>query len=98
MTRTDASSIAYLETIQSDITTLKENLAMLMGPLKIGTKDGINEASGRIGGEAMRLYETIAARGERSSKSMGRHVEDRPVIWLPPAFAVGFIGGRVLSR
>jgi hypothetical protein len=44
------------------------------------------------------VYENLAAQGERSVKAIGRHVEEQPVMSLLLAFAVGFIGSRLLSR
>jgi len=52
----------------------------------------------QISGEAMRAYENLAAQGERSVKVIGRQVEEQPVVSLLLAFAVGFLGSRMLSR
>lgn len=96
--KNDSGSKPDLETIQNDIAAVKRDIATLMSHLKIGAKDGISEAAGQIGGEAARVYEALAAQGDRSAQAMGRHIEERPIMWLFVALVVGFVGGRVLSR
>jgi ElaB/YqjD/DUF883 family membrane-anchored ribosome-binding protein len=44
------------------------------------------------------VYDNLAATGERSVKAIGSQVEKRPILSLLIAFAVGFVGSRLLSR
>jgi hypothetical protein len=88
-TRTNSNGEASpdLQAITSDIAALKRDLASLLRNVK-----------GDVAGEASRVYERMAAQGERSVKALGRQVDEQPVMSLLIAFAVGFIGSRFLSR
>ena len=80
-----------LETIQSDLDALKRDLAALMTHLKIGLTEG-------VGGEASRLASVMCEQGDRSVKAVQRQVQEQPLLFLAGAFAVGFLGARVLIR
>jgi ElaB/YqjD/DUF883 family membrane-anchored ribosome-binding protein len=105
----DAETPVDLQAITSDIAALKHDLATLMRHLKLGATDGMRgatdgmraaarNAAEQIGDESLRAYEALAAQGERTAKSIGRHVEEQPVVSLLIAFAIGFLGSRMLSR
>jgi ElaB/YqjD/DUF883 family membrane-anchored ribosome-binding protein len=91
-----------LQAITSDIASLKHDLAELMRHLKLGATEGtratVRSAVEQIGDEASRAYENVTAQAERSVKAIGRQVEEQPVMSLLAAFAVGFLGSRLLSR
>jgi hypothetical protein len=76
-----------LETIQSDLESLKRDLAALMSHLKIGLTEG-------VGAEASRLGGLMCEQG----KAVQRQVREQPLLFLAGAFAVGFLGSRVLLR
>ena len=80
-----------LETIQSDLESLKRDLAALMNHLKIGLTEG-------VGAEASRLGGLMCEQGDRSLKAVQRQVQEQPLLFLAGAFAVGFLGSRVLLR
>ncbi len=98
----DAGSPPDLETIVSDLASLRRDLATLMEHVKAGTIGGANglarDAADRLSNEGRRLYDNLSAQGERSVKAIGRQVEEQPVMSLLLAFALGFIGSRWLSR
>lgn len=91
-----------LDAIVSDLASLRHDLAALTDHLKIGAINGAKGATrdvaGHLGSEAERLYDNLAAQGERSMKALGRQVEEQPVMSLLLAFALGFAGSRLLSR
>jgi hypothetical protein len=91
-----------LDAIVSDLAALRRDFAKLTDHLKSGAingaKRGARDAAGHLGDEAERLYENLAAQGERSIKAIGRQVEEQPVLSLLLAFALGFVGSRLLLR
>jgi ElaB/YqjD/DUF883 family membrane-anchored ribosome-binding protein len=56
------------------------------------------DAAGRLRERADGLYEDIHDRGKRSAEAMRHQVEERPLTAIALAFAIGYIGGRLLSR
>ena len=91
-----------IEAIVDDLAALKRDLATLMSHLKTDALNGASEAAqgaiGRISDQAESIYESLAAQGKRSGKTIGRQVEEQPVLSLLLAFAVGFCASRLLSR
>jgi ElaB/YqjD/DUF883 family membrane-anchored ribosome-binding protein len=91
-----------LQEIMNDIASLKEDIAKLAGHLKNSAIDTTAGAArsvvGQLSDEAARIYESLAAQGERSAKTISRQVEEQPMTSLLVAFALGFVGSRLLSR
>ncbi len=90
-----------LHAILNDIASLKRDLATLTGHLRDGAVNATSDArsaAGHLGDEAVRLYENLASQGERSAKAITRQVEEQPVMSVLLAFALGFLGSRLLSR
>jgi len=91
-----------LEAIMNDISSLKRDFGTLAEHLKTGVVDGATEAArdaaARVSDGTRRLYGNLAEQGQHSVKALGRHVEEQPVTSLLIAFALGFIGSRILSR
>jgi ElaB/YqjD/DUF883 family membrane-anchored ribosome-binding protein len=91
-----------LEAIMSDIASLRLDLGALAEHFKTSPIDGATnaarDAAARVSGEARRIYDNLAEQGQSSMKALGRHVEEQPVMTLLVAFAIGLIGGRLLSR
>jgi ElaB/YqjD/DUF883 family membrane-anchored ribosome-binding protein len=87
--------------ISTDIAALKRDLATLLQTIR---DNAINDATqaksmvGHLGEEAIQGCHTMAAQGERAIKAVGHQVEERPLMSLALAFAVGFLGSRLLSR
>jgi ElaB/YqjD/DUF883 family membrane-anchored ribosome-binding protein len=80
-----------LNRIASDLQALKEDLARLMEHLKTG-------ATETVSGEASRLYETLTTEGQRQAAALAHSVEEKPLASVLIAFAIGFVGGRILLR
>ncbi len=97
-----AATNSAIPGIRDDITALQRDFAMLTNHLRSGAAQGTSDAVQRtvvqLNDNARRLYGNLAAQGERSAKALGRHVKEQPVMSLLLAFAVGFIGSRLLSR
>ena len=96
-----AEASPELQAIMGDVAALKRDLATLIRQMKIDAGDDVaceRSAVGQLGDEALRTYEALAAQGDRSIKALGRQVEEQPVASLLLAFAVGFLGSRMLSR
>jgi hypothetical protein len=97
----DAEADVDLQTVMNDIAALKRDLAALVRAMKADVSEDVacaRSAVGQWGDEALHAYENLAARGARSVKAVGRQVEQQPVMSLLVAFAVGFLGSRLLPR
>jgi ElaB/YqjD/DUF883 family membrane-anchored ribosome-binding protein len=94
--------ILDLQTITSDIASLKHDFAALTYHLKPAASEKARTAAQsaleQISDKALRAYENLTTKGKCSVKAIGRQVEEQPLISLLLAFAVGFLGGRMLSR
>jgi ElaB/YqjD/DUF883 family membrane-anchored ribosome-binding protein len=80
-----------LARLSSDVQALKEDLARLLAHLKSGATETVT-------GEASRLYETLTTEGQRQAAALAHSVEEKPLASVLIAFAIGFIGGRILVR
>jgi hypothetical protein len=80
-----------LETIQADLDSLKRDLIALANHVKSGVTE-------RVGDEASRLSGLLSEQGARSVEAVQRQLQEKPLLYVHGAFAVGFLGGRVLSR
>jgi ElaB/YqjD/DUF883 family membrane-anchored ribosome-binding protein len=90
-----------LAAIMTEVAMLKRDLAALNRDLKGNGSNAVacaRSAVGQFRDDALRLYGNVTAQGERSVKAIGRRVEERPVASLLIAFAVGFLGSRILPH
>jgi ElaB/YqjD/DUF883 family membrane-anchored ribosome-binding protein len=85
---------ADLEKLREDIAALRSDLTRLVKSMSKDAGDLSNEAQR----EARRLYSKLAKEGERSAKAVVHELEERPLTTLLIAFAIGFVGGRLLPR
>ena len=85
------SAESDLNRISRDIQALKEDLARLVDHLKTG-------ATETVSGEASRLYETLTSEGQRQAAALAHSVEEKPLASVLIAFAIGFVGGRIVLR
>ena len=86
-----ASENADLDAVIKDVAALKNDLGRLMEHAKADATETVNDG-------ARRFYGAMAAEGDRSVAAISRSVEARPITSLLVAFAVGFLGGRMLAR
>jgi len=87
--------------VMRDIASLKQDLANLTRSLSKEASAQLapaREALGQFGDEAAKLGETLNAQGSRAVKAVANQVEERPLTSLLIAFAIGFIGSRLLPR
>ena len=98
----DIEAPADFDAVVEDLTAPRRDFASLIGQMKPGAFKGANHAAenvlGELGDRANRLYDSVAAQGQRSAKAIGRQVEEQPVVSLLVAFGVGFIASRMLIR
>jgi len=87
-----------LEAITDDISALKRDLAALVEHVKSDAVSGATDAASQFRNEAHDIYGRLAAEGARSAKVISRQVEEQPMVSLLAAFAVGFLGSRLLQR
>jgi ElaB/YqjD/DUF883 family membrane-anchored ribosome-binding protein len=80
-----------LTRIASDIQALKDDLARLLAHVKTGATETVSS-------EASKLYDTITAEGQRQAAALAHSVEEKPLASVLIAFAIGFVGGRILLR
>lgn len=93
----DSRTKAAAEDVADEVARLREDLAALKSDITRLVKSMRSDA-GEIGEEAEELYAKLAKEGERSARAVVREFEERPLMTLLIAFAVGFIGGRFLPR
>jgi len=82
---------ADLDAITKDIALLKKDIGKLMNHVTADAAETVN-------GKARSIYGSLAAEGERSATAIAQQVEDRPFASLLFAFAIGFVGSRLLTR
>ncbi len=87
-----------LAALQEDLAALKRDVSRLLDHLKVGAANGAQNAAERLEDGVQRIYRDVAAEGDRAAKTIGRHVEEQPLVALLIALGVGYVGGRLLSR
>ena len=89
---------ADLDAVREDLAALRQDFADLVGHLKNGSGNIAQDAADRLRDKADALYEDLNERGRRSAEAMRHQVEERPLTAIALAFAIGYIGGRLMSR
>lgn len=90
-----------IQTMMADIAVLKRDLATLLHTTTGIVANDVASAKGMVshlGDEAVEAYHSLTSQGERSIKAISHQVEEKPLMSLLLAFAVGFLGSRLLSR
>jgi hypothetical protein len=90
-TATNGGETADLNQIVQDIQALKADIARLLEHVKTGATETVT-------GEASRIYGTITSEGQRYASELAQTVEEKPLASVLIAFAIGFVGGRILLR
>jgi hypothetical protein len=86
------------DVINDDIATLKRDVAALVEHVRSGAVSRAAGAAAQLREEAQDIYGRLAAEGANSAKMISRQVEEQPIASLLVAFALGFIGSRLLAR
>ena len=93
---------AAVDATVDDLSALRRDLAALMSQLKSGAivnpNDATEKAVVQLADRARHLYDSVAAKKERSIKAISRQVEEQPVMSLLIAFGVGYVASRLLNR
>ena len=87
-----------IQAIMTDLASLRDDIAALTKHVSNNAFDASSAAAGQLGAEATKVYNNMAAQGQRSAKMIGQQVEQQPLATLLIAFALGFVGSRMLSR
>lgn len=87
-----------IEAIGDDIASLKRDLAALAEHVKRGAVSGATGAAAQLSSEASDLYDRVASESANSAKALSRQIEEQPLTSLLIAFALGFVGSRLLPR
>jgi ElaB/YqjD/DUF883 family membrane-anchored ribosome-binding protein len=94
-----------IEQLREDVASLTREFSELLGHIKSGAAHRVDEAEQAVlesvdhaAEKTKHAYDALAAAGARSVKTLGRQVEEQPVISLLIAFGVGVIASRLLSR
>jgi ElaB/YqjD/DUF883 family membrane-anchored ribosome-binding protein len=98
----DSETPIDLAAVVDDLAALRHDFSALMNQMKSGSfsngNDAAENAVRQLGDRANRLYDVVAARGERSARALGRQIEEQPIMSLLIAFGVGFVASRLLVR
>ena len=92
----DAS--ADIQAIMNDLASLRSDIATLTNHVSSTTVNAANSAAGQIGTQASKAFDNLSAQSQRSVKAIGNQIEEQPITSLLIAFALGFVGSRMLSR
>ncbi len=87
-----------IASLRDDFTVLKRDLAVLIEHLKVGTLNGTQAAASRLDESSRDAWRNVAARSERGFKIVSGQVEKQPLAALLLVIALGYAGGRLLSR
>jgi ElaB/YqjD/DUF883 family membrane-anchored ribosome-binding protein len=82
---------ADLDTLKEEMEALRKNIATIARHLG-------NGAAGKISEEGHHLYSRLHDGGERVVRAASHEIEERPLTSVLIAFALGFVGGKMLSR
>ena len=91
-----------LDSIASDISALKRDLAKALDRFKDTTLESAVEraqcVADEVGDEVQGLYKDFSKRSQKHAKTFTKRVEDQPVTSLLIAFSVGYVMSKLLSR
>jgi ElaB/YqjD/DUF883 family membrane-anchored ribosome-binding protein len=87
-----------IEAITEDLASLRRDLAALTEHAKRGAVSSAAGAAAQLSNEASDIYGRLASEGANSVKAISRQVEEQPLTSLLIAFALGFVGSRLLPR
>lgn len=83
--------LSDFETLKEEIETLRSDFAQLARHAGNGALDSLSE-------KGQQLYGRVHDGGERVVRAASHEIEERPLTSVLIAFAVGFVGGRLLAR
>jgi len=81
-----------------DINMLKRDIAAIAERSGEQVKSSAVDAASKISAEAQRLYDSVTTNSERSLEALSTEIEQRPLVSVLIAFALGYLGGRLMHR
>ena len=81
-----------------DIDTIREELESLRKTVSALTREAGNGAIDKAAGRGHRLYTRVHDGGERVARAASDEIEEHPLTSVLIAFAIGFVGGRLLPH
>lgn len=87
------------DAIRDEIATLRRQLGDITDHMRHSTLGkSMSDGLSGLTGEASKIYEDLSAQGRDQIGRVTHAVEERPLLWVLAAFAVGFLGSRLLDR
>lgn len=93
------------DSLQRDLSALRQDFSALIDSLRAEGQNGYDAGRERIGAgisdisdRAGRLYDEFSERGQEHLHAVQRQIEERPVLAVAAAFAVGFLASRLFDR
>ena len=87
-----------IQAIMTDLASLRDDIAALTKHVSHDAYDASGAVAGKLNAEATKAYNNMAAQGQRSVKMISHQGEEQPLATLLIAFALGFVGSRMLQR
>ncbi len=82
----------------TDLDALKEEIDALRSDFKALARHAGNGAMEKLSEHGQRVYDRVHDGSERVVRAASHEIEERPLTSVLIAFAVGFVGGRLLAR
>lgn len=96
--RTERDLKSDLEAIRTDIEVLRKDLAVVLDRIK-GTASSRAEAEVQaLQRRISKIADDVQASGREGLRSVEQQIEERPLVSLAMAFAVGLVLGRLFDR
>lgn len=84
--------------ILADMASLRADVASLANHMAGATKAAANTAQSSMSTEANRMIDVATEAGRSTAKSLETQIDAHPTLSLMIAFALGFVGSRLLPR
>jgi hypothetical protein len=96
-----ANPRADYDTLQQEISDLRRDFSTLLEGLR-SRGDGVAKDAEQtirdLAGQAQRIYDDLSRTSRHSLHTVGKTIEERPLVSILIAFVLGFIGSRLLDR
>lgn len=97
--KSEAEAAPDTKALKDDIAALRRDFASLAETLRGGqVGQQLEKTLTDLTDEAKILYEKLSTQSKPVIESVEKVVEERPIAWVALAFALGFIGSRLLGR
>jgi ElaB/YqjD/DUF883 family membrane-anchored ribosome-binding protein len=91
-----------VEALAKDFAAMKHDIAAIAARFASsagnGASDLVHDTADDLSERATNLYKNVSAQGKRAVGVVSHQVEERPLVSLLVAFAVGFVASKLLSR